>query len=114
MADKVIICTGALKAAEQAIHCVDKGGIINFFAVPNPGQTINIDFNPFWRNDVTLKTCYGAAPLDNRQAMELIRCGNIEVDEMITHRFPLSDIGKGFKTAAQGGNCLKVIICPNQ
>lgn len=114
LADKVIICAGVLAAARQAIHCVDKGGLINFFAVPKPGETIDIDFNPFWRDDVTLKTCYGAAPLDNMQAMELIRCGNITVKDMITHRFPLADIEKGFKTAAQGKNCLKVIINPHE
>ncbi|MBN1798940.1 MAG: alcohol dehydrogenase catalytic domain-containing protein [Spirochaetales bacterium] len=114
LADKVIICAGALAAARQAIHCVDKGGLINFFAVPRPGETVAIDFNPFWRNDVTLKTCYGAAPLDNVQAMELIRGGNIKVDDMITHRFPLSDIGKGFRIAARGKDCLKVIICPHE
>lgn len=114
LADKVIICTGALSASNQAIECVDKGGIILFFAVPKPGEKISIDFNPFWRNDVTLKTCYGAAPLDNLQAIELIRSGNVKVDDMITHRFPLNEIGNAFKMASEGKNCLKVLIYPNQ
>jgi L-iditol 2-dehydrogenase len=114
LADKIVICTGALSAAEQALQCIDKGGIITFFAVPEPGQRINIDFNPFWRDDVTLKTCYGAAPLDNLQAMELISHGNIKIDDMITHKFPLADTEKGFKTASQGKNCLKVLIYPNK
>ncbi|MBN2544866.1 MAG: alcohol dehydrogenase catalytic domain-containing protein [Spirochaetes bacterium] len=113
LVDKVIICTGALSASKQAIECAGKGGIIMFFAVPKPGELINIDFNPFWRDDVTIKTCYGAAPIDNRQAMELIRTKSIIVDDMITHRFPLEDIGLGFKTASEGKNCLKVLIYPN-
>jgi L-iditol 2-dehydrogenase len=112
-ADKVIICTGALSAAKQAVTCADKGGIIVFFAVPKPGEEIAIDFNPFWRNDVTIKTCYGAAPLDNAQAMELIRCGGVRVEDMITHRFPLERIGEGFAAAARGEDCLKVLIYPN-
>jgi L-iditol 2-dehydrogenase len=112
-ADKVILCTGVLSAARQAITCVDKGGTIVFFAVPKPGQEIGIDFNPFWRNDVTIKTCYGAAPLDNAQAMELIRCGSVQVEDMITHRFPLEKIGEGFAAAARGEDCLKVLIYPN-
>jgi L-iditol 2-dehydrogenase len=114
LADKVIICTGALSAAEQALQCVDKGGIITFFAVPQPGQSLNIDFNPFWRNDVTLKTCYGAAPMDNWEAMELIGCGNVKVEDMITHRFSLAETGDGFKTASRGKNCLKVLIYPHK
>jgi L-iditol 2-dehydrogenase len=103
-----------LQASRQAITCVDKGGTILFFAVPKPGEKLDIDFNPFWRDDVTLKTCYGAAPLDNLQAAELIRSGNVVVDDMITHRFPLSDIGKGFKMAGEGKDCLKVLIYPNK
>jgi L-iditol 2-dehydrogenase len=113
LADKVIICAGALSPARQALESVDRGGTVLFFAVPKPGETIDIDFNPFWRNDVSLKTCYGAAPLDNLQAMELIRAGNVGVMDLITHRFGLEEIAKGFKAAGEGRNCLKVIIKPH-
>jgi len=113
LADRVIVCAGAMPAAKQALQSVGRGGTILFFAVPNPGEAIDIDLNPFWRNDVSFKTCYGAAPLDNVQAMELIRAGNINVSGMITHRFSLQDIAKGFKTASDGKNCLKVIIKPH-
>ena len=114
LADKVIVCAGVLSAAQLSIQAVDRGGVILFFAVPNPGETLDIDFNPFWRNDVSLKTCYGAAPLDYVQAMELIRAGNIEVKDLITHRFSLGEIATGFKTAVGGKNCLKVIIQPHR
>ena len=114
LADKVIVCAGVLSAAQQALQSVDRGGSILFFAVPNPGEMLNIDFNPFWRNDISLKTCYGAAPLDNVQAMELIRAGNVDVKDMITHRFSLEEIAKGFIAAGEGKNCLKVIIKPHK
>lgn len=113
LADKVIVCAGVLSAAEQALELVDRGGTILFFAVPNPGQALTIDFNPFWRNDVSLKTCYGAAPLDNRQALDLLRSGSIDVKDLITHRYRLEEIAKGFKAASEGKNCLKVIIRPH-
>jgi L-iditol 2-dehydrogenase len=83
-----------------------------FFAVPDPGEKVSIDFNPFWRNDVSIKTCYGAAPLDNRQAMELIRSKRVVVDDMITHRLGLADIQAGFRAASEGKDCLKVIVDP--
>ncbi len=112
LADKAIICTGALTAAEAALKSVDRGGTLLFFAVAQPGETIAIDFNPYWRNDISFKTCYGAAPLDNRQAMELLRAGALVVDDMITHRYPLTEIGKAFKTAAEPTGTLKVIVTP--
>jgi L-iditol 2-dehydrogenase len=113
LADKVIVCAGVLSAAQQALESVDRGGTILFFAVPNPGQALTIDFNPFWRNDVSLKTCYGAAPVDNRQALELLRSGNVDVKDLITHRYGLEEISRGFKAASEGKNCLKVIIKPH-
>ncbi len=112
LADKAIICTGALSAAEAALQSVDRGGTVLFFAVAQPGETIAIDFNPYWRNDISFKTCYGAAPLDNRQAMELLRTGAVSVADMITHRYPLVEIGEAFRTAAEPTGTLKVIVHP--
>jgi L-iditol 2-dehydrogenase len=114
LADKVIICTGAASAANAALTSVERGGTILFFAVGAPGETLAVDFNPFWRNDISLKTCYGAAPLDNRQALELLSRGTVKVDDMITHRFPLAEIGQAFATAAEPQGVLKVIIEPHR
>ncbi|MBI5439424.1 MAG: alcohol dehydrogenase catalytic domain-containing protein [Nitrosomonadales bacterium] len=112
LADKVIICTGALPAISQALDSVERGGTVLFFAVPKPGETVPVDFNPYWRNDISFKTSYGSAPLDHYQALELIRRGNIDVKDMITTRLPLGEIAKGFAMAAEGKDCLKVIIEP--
>ena len=112
--DKVVLCTGVLPAVEQALQSVDKGGTILFFAVPKPGETVAMDFNSYWRNDINFKTSYGAAPLDNMQALELIRAGNVQVMDMITHRLNLDEIGEGFKIASEGKQCLKVVIIPNK
>lgn len=112
LADKVIICAGALSAAEQALQCVDRGGVVLFFAVPKPGETLAVDFNHFWRNDVTFAPSYGAAPQDNALALELIRSRRVVVSDMITHRLPLDQIQEGFRLASEGEQCLKVIIEP--
>jgi L-iditol 2-dehydrogenase len=112
-ADRVIICAGALSAAQQALHCVDKGGTIIFFAVPLPGEKVGIDFTPFWRNDITVKTSYGAAPCDNKEAIKLLASGAIKAGSIITHRLPMDKIAEGFALAASGKDCLKVVIHPN-
>jgi len=113
-ADRVIICAGALSAVEQALACVDRGGVVLFFAVPRPGETVAVDFNPFWRDDVTFMPSYGAAPADNAIALELIRSGRVVVNDMITHRLSLDEIGEGFRLASEADDCLKVIIEPNR
>ncbi len=110
LADKVIICTGAKSAAEQGLQAVDKGGCVLFFAVPKPGETIAIDFNPYWRDDISIKTSYGASPRDNKEALDLISSGKVNVDDMITHTLDIDEMKNGFKLASEGKDCLKVII----
>ena len=114
LADVVILCAGAVPAAKTALRSAERGGTILFFAVPKPGETVDLDFNPFWRDDITIKTCYGAAPLDNMQALDLISLGTVTVTDMVTHRFGIDRIGEAFRTGAQPDGCLKVIIEPNQ
>ena len=114
LADIVVICAGSLPAAETALKSVERGGTVLFFAVPHPGDEVSMDFTPFWRNDITIKTCYGAAPEDNREALELLRSGRVDIIDMITHRFGLEEINEGFATAARPDDCLKVIIEPHR
>lgn len=113
-ADKVIICTGAPEASQQALRCVDRGGTILFFAVPGPGAKVPIPITDFWRNEATILTSYGAAPYDLREALGLIERGEIKVRDMITHRLGLAEAGIGFKLVAEAGESLKVIIEPQR
>jgi threonine dehydrogenase-like Zn-dependent dehydrogenase len=72
-----------------------------------------VDFNPFWRDYITIKTCYGAAPIDNIQALDLIKRGAVTVTDMVTHRFTIDRIGEAFMTGARPDGCVKIIIEPN-
>jgi L-iditol 2-dehydrogenase len=114
LADISILCAGALPAARTALQSAERGGTILFFAVPKPGETVAVDFNPFWRDDITIKTCYGAAPIDNLQALDLIQHGTVTVTDMVTHRFGIDRIGEAFMTGVRPDGCVKVIIEPNQ
>jgi len=112
MADKVIISTGALAAAKSGLSCIDKGGTVLFFAVPKPDEQLAIDINAFWRDSKSIKVSYGAAPVDNLQALDLISSGRVVVDDMVTHRLPLSGIAEGFRLTCNGAQSLKVVIEP--
>ncbi|MDD3421302.1 MAG: zinc-dependent dehydrogenase [Methanocellales archaeon] len=112
--DRVIICTGALPAALQAIQSVDRGGTVLFFAVPEPDVDVPVPMNELWRNEITLMTSYGAGPKDIQTAIELIGSRKINVKDMITHKFGLKDTSKGFKLVADAKESLKVIIEPQR
>ncbi len=114
LADQVVACTGATPAALTALECVDKGGTILFFAVPDPTVRIPVPITQFWRNEVTIKTSYGAAPADLAESLTLLAAKQLKVKDMITHRLSLNDAAKGFRLMAEAGNSLKVIIEPNK
>jgi L-iditol 2-dehydrogenase len=113
-ADKVIVCTGAEKAALTALECVDRGGTILYFAVPDPTTKIPIPITQFWRNETTIRTSYGAAPRDLEEALQILAQKQINVEDMITHRLDIREIAEGFRLVAEAGKSLKVIIEPNR
>jgi L-iditol 2-dehydrogenase len=112
LADKVIVCTGATQAALTALECVDKGGTILFFAVPNPTVRVPLPITQFWRNEVTLKTSYGAAPNDLAESLSILSEKKLNVEDMITHRLSLRQAAEGFRLMAEAGESLKVILEP--
>lgn len=111
-ADRIIICTGALEAVEQAFRSIDKSGVIIFFAIP--GKDIIIPTVDFWRNEIKITASYGAAPIDLEESLELIKNGKINVKDMITHRLPLEEIQEGFKIVSDAKESLKVVIEPQR
>jgi L-iditol 2-dehydrogenase len=113
-ADKVIVCTGATQAALTALDCVDRGGTILYFAVPDPTVKIPIPITEFWRNETTIRTSYGAAPRDLEEALQILAQKQVNVEDMITHRLDIREIAEGFRLVAEAGKSLKVIIEPNR
>jgi L-iditol 2-dehydrogenase len=114
LADLVIVCTGALSAAQQALKCVDKGGTILFFAVPKPDESFEIPINDFWRNEIKMMTSYAAAPDDLKESLELMASGKTNMKDMITHKLKFDEIQKGFNLVAEARDSLKVIVEPNE
>lgn len=111
-ADIVIVCAGVPAAISQALECVDRGGVILLFAPPRAGLTFPMPLYDIWRDDITLVNTYAGAPQDIIEAIELIRARRINVVDMITHRLPLAETGRGFRLVAEGKDSLKVIVEP--
>jgi L-iditol 2-dehydrogenase len=113
LSDIVILSTGADSAILQGLKSVRRGGTVLFFGAANDGAKLPLSINEiFWRSEVTLLSSYAGSILDHKTALELISSGRINVKDMITHRFPMEDILKGFELTAQAQDSLKVIINP--
>ena len=112
LADLVIVCTGAMAAMEQAVKSIDRGGTLLFFAPTAAGVDVPIPLFDFWRDEITIVTSYAASGQDLKESIELIRRRQVRVADMITHRLPLAEAGRGFQLTAGGHDSIKVIIDP--
>lgn len=114
LADLVIVCTGSPLAIEQSFNLVERGGSILFFAPTDPGIKIPMPFNEIWWAGITMTSSYAASPSDLAIARELIRSRRVNVKDMITHRLPLAETGRGFQLVAEAKDSIKVIIEPQK
>jgi L-iditol 2-dehydrogenase len=113
--DLVLVCTGVVSAIEQALESVDRGGTVLLFAPTDPGITIPVSVaDLFFRDGVTLTSSYAGSPADHMTAVELIRAGDVNVRDMISHRLGLAEAGEGFKLVAEAGESMKVVIEPQR
>ena len=79
-----------------------------------PGSSTPLDLHEYFRKSITLRSTYGASPTDLQQAVKLLRFGRVKVDDLITHRLSLAEIGLGFSLVESGAESLKVIIEPGR
>ena len=114
LADFVVVCVGAKSVIEQAFDLVEPGGTILFFAPSGPDTNIEIPFNDLWWSGVKTLSSYAASPSDLSIALELIRSKRVNVADMVTHRLPLSETGKGFRMVEEGGDSIKIIVEPHK
>lgn len=108
--DVAIIATSSLKALEDAIDVVRKGGVVMMFGVPSKGATVNLDISKIYSKEIILVTSYAASDNDTKEALELIASKNIDVSQLITHKYKIFESQKAFDHARSGQNAMKIII----
>ncbi|MCV0392500.1 MAG: zinc-dependent dehydrogenase [Nitrosopumilus sp.] len=108
--DVAIIATSSLKALDDAIDIVRKGGAIMMFGVPSKGASLKLDMSKIYSKEITLVTSYAASDQDTKSALDLIESSQIDVKQLITHTYNIDDSQKAFDHARTGDNAMKIII----
>jgi len=108
--DIVIVATGNLKALQDAVTFVRKGGTIVMFGVPSKGATVDLDMSKVYSKSITIVNSYAASDMDTRDALEKISSKQINVTQLITHKYKLDECQKAFEHAKSGENAMKIII----
>lgn len=108
--DVAIVATSSLRALDDAIDMVRKGGAVMMFGVPSKGAKINLDMSKIYSKEITLVTSYAASDHDTKEALQLIYSGQIDVKKLVTHTYQIDDTQKAFEHARSGENAMKIII----
>ena len=108
--DIAIVATSSLKALDDAIDMVRKGGSVMMFGVPSKGASLNIDMSKIYSKEITLVTSYAASDDDTKEALQLIESSQVDVKQLITHTYPITDTQKAFDHARNADDAMKIII----
>jgi L-iditol 2-dehydrogenase len=108
--DVVIVATSSLNALKDAINFVRKGGTIVMFGVPSKGAIIDLDMSEIYSKGITIINSYAASDFDTKEALEKISNKQINVSQLITHKYNLQECQEAFVHAKSGDNAMKIII----
>ena len=108
--DVVIVATSSLNALKDAVGFVRKGGTIVMFGVPNKGANVELDMSEIYSKGITIVNSYAASDFDTKEALEKISSKQIDVSQLITHKYNLEECQQAFVHAKSGDNAMKIII----
>ena len=108
--DVVIVATSSLNALKDAVNFVRKGGTIVMFGVPSKGAIIDLDMSEVYSKGITIVNSYAASDFDTKEALEKISNKQINVSQLITHKYNLQECQEAFVHAKSGDNAMKIII----
>lgn len=110
MADLVIVGPASVRAMEQGLSCLARGGTLLLFSPAGPDKKLLLDVDHLYFRDISIVTSYSCGPVDTRIALDLIQKKAILPERLITHRYDLENVNEAYSLAVKGGDTLKVMV----
>jgi len=110
MVDRVIVVTGSKQAMQMALEVSGRRSIIVYFGLPGDKDFLKVPAlqSTFW--DKTIRFSW-LASFTWAEAIQAVDSGLIDVNQLITHHFPLESLIEGLMVAKEKlGNPLKVMV----
>lgn len=91
-ADVVIEAVGIPETWEMAARLARPGGLVNFFGGCPSGSRVSLETRPIHYSELTLKGVFHHTPAYFSQALELIEGHHIDVEALVSARYPLASV----------------------
>lgn len=107
--DVCIPCCPGIEAFRQGIDLLAKRGRLGFFSGLIKNEPLDLDLNNIHYKELMVSGSYGCSLSHNKQALELIAQGRVQVDHLITKRLSLDELHSGFEMV-QNSSELSIVI----
>ena len=116
--DRTYVCVTGSGAVGNALRFTRAGGVVTLLG--NVTTLPGIDWSPVWLKELTLRGSVtygrhaGAGTDAFHEALDLIATGRAPLGPLVTHTFPLSEVGKALAAASgkKGSGSIKVALRP--
>ena len=112
-AEKILVCPGSVEAIEHGLANAAPGATVVVFTPTPPEAAVAYRPHDLYFREVTLTHSYSAGPVETREALNLIAEGELELDDLVTHRFGLDGVGEALQLAKQADDSLRSVIYPH-
>lgn len=103
---------GSPKVIEACMSAVRRGGIVSVLGV-YPVHYDNFPLGQFFDKGITLRGGQAPAHKHIDKLLTFVKEGKVKLDDIITHRLPLSKISEGYAVfKKREDNCVKVVLDP--
>jgi len=116
-ADLAVDAAGLPESRKSAMGCVGFRGKVGFFGLPGREPVEEFPFATLFARQARLEMVVGTQNEPGlasfREAIGLVGSGALEVDDMVSHRFPLDQIAAALELARKGGHDVRKVLIEN-
>lgn len=109
--DVAVVCIGVPALVNEALRLARKGGRVNLFAGFAGEGLAEVEANLIHYNELVVTGASDTRRADYEKALRLIESGRIEVESMVTHRFPLREAAEAIEASARREG-IKIAVMP--
>jgi len=103
----IVEATGSMEALASSLPLLANGGTILLLGYY---QTLNLPYMPLFLKEASVLTSKEWAPGDLIRCRDMIATGALQVDSLMTHNKPISDVAAAYDIALNDDNCLKLVL----
>lgn len=107
-ADVAFEAIGNPSTMEQAFTCLRTGG--RLVVVGYSDKNMNLNLGRTMYREMEVVGSLGCRPVDYPRVIELARVGKIKVKELVTRKFPLTEINEAFDLLRKGEGIRSIVI----